>query len=291
MITTQTEPLDASLDFTPERKTLFAQFFPTIPPANAQFVHLEGKKTVYFTLTNENIIFYLAPDADITLNIHYKNRAIAPAQVRCFFIVNRNAHCSCYESLQTHDEIHFTAALQKDSTFTRMGLVHHSPVLHRDYFLKEAGAQVTDHAIYLTQEKEEQHHWVTVTHEAPTTKSTFHAKALVSRAAYTQIYGTVIIQPTAIQSSTFFGAHALLLEKDAYARIIPALEIHTSNVQNAGHATTVRPLDTDHLFYLTSRGIAEEDARKELTLGFINDLLIQFPEHEQTAITQLINDQ
>lgn len=59
----------------------------------------------------------------------------------------------------------------------------------------------------------------------------------------------------------------LLLHKNATINSIPKLEIYSDNVQ-CTHGSTIGQINNDHLFYLITRGIPEEDAFKILIYAF-----------------------
>jgi len=52
----------------------------------------------------------------------------------------------------------------------------------------------------------------------------------------------------------------------------PQLEIYTDELE-ASHGSTIGQLEEDRLFYLASRGIREEEARKMLILAFADTLI------------------
>ena len=72
----------------------------------------------------------------------------------------------------------------------------------------------------------------------------------------------------------------LLLSDGARADSVPNLEIETGEIIGAGHASTTGRFDDEQLFYLMSRGIAKEEARRLVIRGFFNEI-----------ITQIKNDQ
>jgi len=71
----------------------------------------------------------------------------------------------------------------------------------------------------------------------------------------------------------------LLLSRDAIANSNPQLEIFADDVK-CTHGSTVGQLDEDAVFYLRSRGISEDEARRLVVHGFFNDLIrkIEVPE-------------
>jgi len=66
----------------------------------------------------------------------------------------------------------------------------------------------------------------------------------------------------------------------AGADSIPNLEIETGEVIGAGHASATGRFDDEQLFYLMSRGIPSEVARKLVVRGFFTELLGKIPVEE-----------
>ena len=64
----------------------------------------------------------------------------------------------------------------------------------------------------------------------------------------------------------------LLLSANAEVDTQPVLVIHADEVQ-AAHGATVGQLDANALFYLRSRGLPEEDAKRLLTSAFCREPL------------------
>lgn len=62
--------------------------------------------------------------------------------------------------------------------------------------------------------------------------------------------------------------HAYLLGKTAKVALVPGLEVLNNDVQ-ARHASTISQMDDEQVFYLTSRGIPEEQAKEEIVAGFM----------------------
>ena len=54
---------------------------------------------------------------------------------------------------------------------------------------------------------------------------------------------------------------------------MPNLEIETGEIEGAGHASATGRFDDEQLFYLRSRGISEDEARRLVVHGFFNDLI------------------
>lgn len=113
-----------------------------------------------------------------------------------------------------------------------------------------------------------------VDHSAPNCKSNVVFKgALQGDGARSVWVGDVLIQPSATGTSTYEINRNLLLDDGARADSIPNLEILTGDVVGAGHASATGRFDAEQLFYLRSRGISEDEARRLVVLGFFAEVL------------------
>jgi len=72
----------------------------------------------------------------------------------------------------------------------------------------------------------------------------------------------------------------LILDSTARADAIPRLEIYTEDVA-AAHGSATGELSDEEIFYLTTRGINESEAKKLLIRGFIEEVLGSAPDEEK----------
>jgi Fe-S cluster assembly protein SufD len=131
---------------------------------------------------------------------------------------------------------------------------------------------------------------VYVHHDGPETRSRVTYKgALQGEGARTVWIGDVLIGPAAVGTDTYEQNRNLVLTDGARADSIPNLEIETGDIVGAGHASATGRFDDEQLFYLQSRGITEEEARRLVVRGFLFEIVQQIgsqalQEHLQTAI-------
>jgi Fe-S cluster assembly protein SufD len=92
--------------------------------------------------------------------------------------------------------------------------------------------------------------------------------------------GDVLIRATAENTRTFELNRNLVLTEHARADSVPNLEIETGEIAGAGHASATGRFDDEQLFYLQSRGIPEDVARRLVVRGFFGEILsrITIPE-------------
>lgn len=95
--------------------------------------------------------------------------------------------------------------------------------------------------------------------------------------ARTAWVGDVLIRAAASGTDTYELNRNLLLTEGARADAVPNLEIETGEIAGAGHAATVGRFDDDQLFYLLSRGIPEDVARRLVVRGFFNEVINLIP--------------
>ena len=70
----------------------------------------------------------------------------------------------------------------------------------------------------------------------------------------------------------------------------PILKIDENDIE-ASHAAVVGKINDDHLFYLTSRGLSEAEAKELITLGYLKPILNGFDDEEmKEEITKLIEE-
>lgn len=91
--------------------------------------------------------------------------------------------------------------------------------------------------------------------------------------AHTVWIGDVLIRAEATGTDTFEMNRNLVLTDGARADSVPNLEIETGEIAGAGHASATGRFDDEQLFYLRSRGIPEEQARRLVIRGFFGEII------------------
>ncbi len=119
-------------------------------------------------------------------------------------------------------------------------------------------------------------HRLFVDHGVPNCRSNVVYKgALQGRDAHTVWVGDVLIQAQAAGTDTYELNRNLVLTEGARADSVPNLEIETGEIVGAGHASATGRFDDEQLFYLQTRGIPEDEARRMVVRAFFMELLQQ----------------
>jgi Fe-S cluster assembly protein SufD len=128
--------------------------------------------------------------------------------------------------------------------------------------------------LYFADEGQHIEHRLFVDHTAPHTKShVVYKGALQGEGAHTVWIGNVLIRKVAEGIETYEENRNLVLTDGCQADSVPNLEIETGEIEGAGHASTTGRFDDAQLFYLQSRGIPEDEARRLVVHGFFADII------------------
>ncbi|MDP9145166.1 MAG: Fe-S cluster assembly protein SufD, partial [Actinomycetota bacterium] len=117
---------------------------------------------------------------------------------------------------------------------------------------------------------------VVIDHEGKNTTSDVFLKGAVEDDAQSVFTGLLRIEKDATRTSTFETNRNLVLSENAKAQSVPNLEILCNDVI-CGHASSVGPLQGDHLYYLQSRGLSRERAERLLVRGFFQEVIDRLP--------------
>jgi len=171
---------------------------------------------------------------------------------------------------------HQKARLGRDAGLTHIA-VSLGGDLVRQYISVEfadRGAEVDAYGIYFADAGQHLEHRLLVDHAVPDCRSRVaYRGALQGQDAHTVWVGDVVIRASATGTDTYEVNRNLVLTDGARADSVPNLEIETGEVTGAGHASATGRFDDEQLFYLQSRGITAEEARRLVVRGFFAELL------------------
>ena len=152
------------------------------------------------------------------------------------------------------------------------------------------GGQLEQFGLYFVNEGQDVEHRMFVDHNAPqTTSNVDYRGALQGKGAHSVWIGDVLIRKVALDIDTYESNKNLLLSEGCQADSVPNLEIETGDIRGAGHASSTGRFDDNQLFYLMSRGVPEDEARRLIVHGFFNDIIrrIGVPEIETRLLAQV----
>jgi Fe-S cluster assembly protein SufD len=134
------------------------------------------------------------------------------------------------------------------------------------------GSQSYMYGLYFSRDDQRFEHWTFQDHVAPHCTSDLLYKGALEDSSQALYYGTIRIEKGAYRSDAYQANRNLALSPHARAMPNPRLEIDNNDVR-CTHGATVGQIDAEHLFYLQTRGISKEDARRLIVFGFFNQVL------------------
>ncbi len=109
-------------------------------------------------------------------------------------------------------------------------------------------------------------------HEAQHTTSDLLFKNALYEKSRTIFSGLIQVKPGAHHTDSFQTCRNLLGCDTAEANSMPGLEIEADQVK-CSHGSTSGQIDDEEIFYLQARGIPADQARKMISLGFMNEAI------------------
>ena len=114
-----------------------------------------------------------------------------------------------------------------------------------------------------------------INHLLGRSKNHFSCKSLLKDDSKGIFNGRILVSKGASGSKSKLNNNNILLSERSQMQSNPQLEINCEDVK-CSHGSTTGNLSKDELFYLRSRGINEDHAKKILVQGFIDKLLLPF---------------
>ncbi|TFB80684.1 Fe-S cluster assembly protein SufD [Terrimesophilobacter mesophilus] len=203
-------------------------------------------------------------------------------------------HLSENVEISVGDGARLTVVSVQDWAPTGIHLATHFAKIGRDAFLKHVvvsldgsivrvntnahlvgeGGDVELLGVYFADAGQHFEQQVFIDHDAPHTKSrSSYRGALQGQDARAVWIGDVLIRPSAPGTDSYEENRNLLLTEGTRADSVPNLEIETGDIAGAGHASASGRFDDEQLFYLQSRGMPEEEARRLVVRAFLSAII------------------
>jgi len=126
-----------------------------------------------------------------------------------------------------------------------------------------------------------------VIHAAPNTSSRITSKSISKGSGRASYRGLVKVYPNAVGSKVSVECDALLLDRFSRSDTYPTMEIDADEVR-IEHEARVSKVAEEQLFYLTSRGLTEDEARLLIINGFIEPFTKELPMEYAVELNRLI---
>ena len=111
-----------------------------------------------------------------------------------------------------------------------------------------------------------------VRHNKPNCQSNQLYKGILDEKSTGIFNGKIFVERDAQKTNAYQSSKNILLSDDATINTKPELEIYADDVK-CSHGSSTGKVDEDALFYLRTRGLGEDSARRLLLSAFANDVL------------------
>jgi len=124
----------------------------------------------------------------------------------------------------------------------------------------------------LSQQNENVNNNMLIVHATPDCQSKQLFKNILSDKSTGAYTGRIVVDKDAQKTVAYQRSNNILLHPEAKMNICPQLEIYADDVK-CSHGATVGQLDAQAVFYMRSRGIDEDEAKKMLLHAFAREVL------------------
>ncbi|GAB3419799.1 Fe-S cluster assembly protein SufD [Flindersiella endophytica] len=235
-----------------------------------------------------HVLVEAEPFSQATIVLQHEGSAVLADNVE--IVVGDGAHLT-FVSVQdwADDSVHHSAhhaKVGRDATLRHIVVSFGGDLVRMTVSTEYAGpgGEVESLGLYFADQGQHLEHRLFVDHNQPQTRSNVDYKgALQGKGANTVWIGDVLIRKVAEGITTYEHNRNLMLTDDCRAISVPNLEIETGEIEGAGHASATGRFDEEQLFYLQSRGVPADEARRLVVYGYFADILrrIGVPELEE----------
>ena len=235
------------------------------------------------SITRNMIILDTGSKATIVQEIYAPSQANARKDVQQAYFelvechVNPSAHLEMVTlQAMSGDTINFSnkkAFIERDGKMSwYLGMFGSQLSRYKiDSIMKGPGSSAEDVEIIFGTERQSFDVTSNLLHYGHNSRGRVLVKSVMKDMSKSLFKGMIKIAKEAKATESYLAGHAILLDKAAKSDAIPGLEIETNEVK-ATHSASVAQLDEAQVFYLMSRGLSREGAKREIVNGFLEPL-------------------
>ena len=196
--------------------------------------------------------------------------------LECYVGSNSRLEVVTLQAMNEKNSVNFSnrkAFIEKDAKMSwYMGLFGAQLSRYKiDNIMKGQGASAEDVEIIFGNNDQSFDVTSNLFHYGPNTRGRVLSKSVMKDKSKSLFKGMIKIDKNGKSAESFLAGHAILLDKGAKSDTIPGLEIETNEVR-ATHSASVAQIDENQIFYLMSRGLNNEEAKREIVSGFLEPL-------------------
>lgn len=224
-----------------------------------------GEKTSLEIKENANILITKIC-ADSSIDIHV--------------LENANAHISVLAK-ENINNVNIKANVEKNGEiamyFADFSLLKEKITVEIN--LNGEGAKAVWHLASLSANADNKEFDVSIYHNAPNTIGLSDNYGVCKDEGKLVFSGISKIFNGSVKSKTNQNAKIMVFDKASNAVAKPILKIDENDIE-ASHAAIVGKINDEHLFYLTSRGLSESEAKQLITYGYLKPIVNGFSDED-----------
>ena len=126
-----------------------------------------------------------------------------------------------------------------------------------------------------------------IVHNAPDTYSCINTKSISKSGGKSTFRSAVTVNENAAGSRSTVSCESLMLDSISRSDTVPVIDVKTDKC-DVGHEARIGRISDEAIFYLTSRGLSEEDARAMIVRGFAENVSKALPLEYAVEMNNLI---
>lgn len=193
------------------------------------------------------------------------------------FVLSPNSVCRHYVLQNLSDNqyhiAYYNVNQQQDSSYKNYNINFGAKLSRQDIVTNQVGSNSSSelYGLFLPQGTQHMDSHLKVFHNNAHGKSIQDYRGVLSDRGHGVFNGMVYVAEGTVDNNAAQSSKNILLSKHAQVDAKPELQIYADDVV-CSHGATIGKLDEDAIFYLQSRGIDKESAKKLLILAFINHI-------------------
>ena len=153
----------------------------------------------------------------------------------------------------------------------------------------EDGADFNFYTSCLAYDLNRKNYDISCSHVKPYGTSNIQFYGVALQTGSIEMKGFSVIEEKCIKSNASQSAKIILFDKESRGVGSPTLRIDCDDVK-ASHGCAIGSLNEEHIFYLRSRGLSTNEARKLITLGYLEPIKQHFTNKEAKIIDRAIKE-
>lgn len=127
-----------------------------------------------------------------------------------------------------------------------------------------------------------------VVHAAPDTSANINTRSISKDGGVAVYRSGVVVTPDAARAKCSVSCESLMLDSASRADTLPVMDVARGDA-DIGHEAKIGRISDEAIFYLTSRGIDENEARAMIVRGFVEPIAKELPLEYAVEMNNLIN--